>query len=221
MHNYVFVSKKNERVKQEYATIRKILQKAQNIIRKDFDIKFHSVGSYARNMITYEPNSNIGYDFDFNAEVFDDAWENYKPKAIKRIVREAINKVATEYGYANAEDSTRVLTIKKKDTKKSKILHSFDVAIVINYEDDNGYDCQDYIHFAKKKKLYNWCEQSHSFYTLDDKIGWIKDNDIPWNYVREYYLEKKNKNDNPDMHSRQIYAQTIHEICQKYGYYDE
>ena len=33
--------------------------------------------------------------------------------------------------------------------------------------------------------------------------------------VRKYYLYKKNINDNPNKHSRTIFAETIHEIWQK------
>lgn len=54
---------------------------------------------------------------------------------------------------------------------------------------------------------------------LPDKIDWIKENDL-WESMRDLYIEKKNKNDNPNMHSRTIFAITVHEICQKYGFYE-
>ena len=50
---------------------------------------------------------------------------------------------------------------------------------------------------------------------------WIKENGLWDEEMKKLYIDKKNKNDNPDMHSRAIFAMTIHEICQKIGFYEE
>ena len=55
---------------------------------------------------------------------------------------------------------------------------------------------------------------------LPDKIEWVKQNGL-WTDVRDLYLDLKNKNDNPDVHSRTIFAITVHQICQKNGFFDE
>lgn len=178
--------------------------------------RFDVVGSYKRNMITYDAKSNVGYDFDFDIEVNDDN-NKYPPKRLKNMLQNAMGAVCTEYGYDYPEDSTRVLTIKKKNRKKSCIIHSCDFAIVNNYVDDEGYECQEYIHHNKSRRNYTWCEQPNGYYMLPDKIDWIKDNRL-WNAMRDLYIEKKNKNDNPNMHSRTIFAITVNEICQKYGF---
>ena len=112
--------------------------------------------------------------------------------------------------------------IKKIDTKKSRILSSCDFCIVYNYEDEEGYDCQDYIKFVKNKGTYIWNERSYGYYMLPDKIDWLKDPEINlWNDVRVRYLELKNENTDENVHSRTLFAQAVHEICQKNGYYDE
>ncbi len=98
-------------------------------------------------------------------------------------------------------------------------MHSCDFAIVNNYVDDNGNECQEYIHFNKKQKNYSWHEQQQGFYLLDEKMEWIKDCGY-WQDVRDLYLYKKNHNNNSYKYSRSIYAETVHEICQRYGYYD-
>ena len=38
--------------------------------------------------------------------------------------------------------------------------------------------------------------------------------------VREVYKDKKNRNADPRTHSRTIFANTVHEVCQRNGYYD-
>ena len=73
------------------------------------------------------------HDFDINIEVNID--ENNDPKEIKNIVKNALNKVVTQYGYDNAEDLTRVLTIKKISRKNKTIKHSCDFAIIYNYKE--------------------------------------------------------------------------------------
>ena len=217
-HDFHYISKHDPEVKKVYNDILNMLDEVQDLLSNKFTFRFDVVGSYKRNMITYDSKSNIGYDFDFNIEVNDDS-NKYSPKKLKNMLQNAIGKVCIKYGYDYPEDSTRVLTIKKKDRKKSSILHSCDFAIVNNYIDDEEYECQEYIHYDKAHRNYTWCEQSDGYYMLSDKIDWIKGNNL-WNAVRDLYIEKKNKNDDPNMHSRTILAITVHEICQRYGFYE-
>lgn len=195
-----------------------IIHSVQNEVRQDFTFQFYFVGSVKRNMVTYDVKSNIGFDFDVDIHVNDDKCE-FSAKEIKTKVRLALNKVASRFGYGNAEDSTRVLTIKVKDKQNSRILHSCDFAIVNDYIDDDGNECQEYIHFNKRQNRYSWQEQPQGFYLLDEKAEWIKECGY-WQNVRDLYLDKKNYNSDQHKHSRSIYAETIHEICQKFGYYD-
>lgn len=219
-HDFHFISKKDPKVKKAYEDIQNMLKEVQNLVGEKFTFRFDVVGSYKRNMITYDAKSNVGYDFDFNIEV-NDGDEKYTPKQLKDILRNAIGAVCVKYGYDYPEDSTRVLTIKKKNRKESRILHSCDFAIVNNYIDDERYECQEYIHFDKPHRNYTWCEQPDGYYMLPEKIDWIKENGLWDEEMKELYIEKKNKNDNPDMHSRAIFAMTVHEICQKFGFYED
>lgn len=217
-HDFCYISKNDPKVKKAYSDILNILKEAQNLVRKKFTFRFDAVGSYKRNMITYDAKSNVGYDFDFNIEV-NDGNGRYKPKQLKNMLQNAIDAVCVKYGYDHPEDSTRVLTIKMKNRKKSCILHSCDFAIVNNYIDDDGYEGQEYIHNDKHGN-YTWCEQPEGYYMLPDKIDWIKENDL-WDVMRKLYIEKKNGNNDPNVHSRTIFAVTVHEICQKFGFYEE
>lgn len=194
-----------------------IITFVQSLIRKDFTFQFYFVGSTRRNMVTYDADTNVGYDFDVNIQV-NSTSENLTAKEIKMKIKDALDKIAIHFRYDYAEDSTRVLTIKFKDKENSRILHGCDFAIVNDYIDD-GYEGQQYIHFNKKQNKYFWAEQPKGYYLLEAKADWIKANDH-WQEVRTLYLGHKNRNNDPHKHSRSIYAETIHHICQKYGYYD-
>lgn len=212
----------------QYATIKQlsstkkdliqIINSVQNEVRQYFTFQFYFVGSVKRNMVTYDAKSNKGFDFDVNIQVNDDECR-FSANEIKTKIRLALNKVILRYGYDNAEDNTKVLTIKVKDRKNSKILHSCDFAIVNDYIDGNGNERQEYIRFNKRYGSYTWEEQTRGYYSLSEKEKWVKENGY-WAEMRELYLRKKNLNDNPDKHSRSIYAETIHEICQEYGYFE-
>ena len=216
MYNFQYVTAKQlSPIKQNLI---QIIHSVQNQVRQDFTFQFYFVGSVERNMVTYDVKSNIGYDLDVNIHVNDDECK-FSAKEIKDKIRLALNKIAHCYRYDNAEDSTRVLTIKVKDRENSKILHSCDFAIVNDYIDEDGNDRQEYINFNKKQHKYTWQEQPEGFYLLDEKAEWIKDCGY-WNEMRKMYLYKKNYNNDPNKHSRSIYAETVHEICQKHGYYD-
>ena len=216
MYNFEYVTKKQlSPVKKDLIQIINFVQKQ---VRKDFTFQFYFVGSVERNMVTYYVKSNVGFDFDVDIYVNDNACR-LSAKEIKTIIRLAFDKAAPCFGYDYAEDSTRVITIKFKDKENSKILHSCDFAIVNNYMDRNGNERQKYIHFNKRQNKYSWEEQPQEFYLLDERADWIKNNEY-WQEMRDLYLDKKNHNSDQHKYSRSIYAEAIHETCQKYGYYN-
>ena len=192
----------------------KIIHKLQDEVRDEFTFQYHFVGSSKRKMITRDQNSNTGFDFDVNIEV-NDPDENYSAEEIRNILHKGLDRVTNPYGYSifgydYTEDSTRVLTIKVKDKTNSRILHSCDFCII--YECGDGR--QQYIRYNKKQNCYSWEYQPKGYMELPAKIEWVKEKGL-WQQVRKYYLYKKNINDNPNKHSRTIFAETIHEIWQK------
>ena len=210
MHDFRHVTKKQAQpIKDE---LYQILYMVQDLVRDNFTFSFTPIGSSSRNMITCDAKSNIGFDFDINIEVNDDN-EDFEPKEIRTIIRTAIDRVAPRYGYKNCEDSTRVLTIKKVDTSHSRIIHSCDFAIVYNCGDGR----QQYIRFNKDNNYYFWEYQGKGFVGLEKKMDWLKRENL-WGELQDYYIYKKNCNDNPDKHSRSIFAESINEMCQKNGY---
>lgn len=210
MHDFRYVTKKQAQpIKDE---LYQILYMVQDLVRDNFTFSFTPIGSSRRNMITCDAKSNIGFDFDINIEVNDDN-EDFEPKEIRTIIRTAIDRVAPRYGYKNCEDSTRVLTIKKVDTSHSRIIHSCDFAIVYNCGDGR----QQYIRFNKDNNYYFWEYQGKGFVGLEKKMDWLKRENL-WGELQDYYIYKKNCNDNPDKHSRSIFAESINEMCQKNGY---
>lgn len=215
-HDFHYISKEDPKVVKAYDDIRRMLKEIQDLVGEEFTFRFDVVGSYRSNMITYDAKSNVGYDFDIDIKVNDSS--KYPPKKLKDILRNAIGAVCTKYGYDYPEDSTRVLTIKMKNREKSCIIHSCDFAIVTNYIDSEGYEGRKYIHYDKAHERYTWCKQPKGYYMLPDKVDWIKENGL-WDALRDLYIEKKNMNDDPNVHSRSIFAITVHEICQKYGFY--
>lgn len=207
MHDFIYVNRneakpfKNELIQ--------IIYEVQDLVEDYFTFQFRPVGSSSRNMITYDKKSNIGFDFDFDLEINDNE-ENYSPTEIRHIIKNAIDQVAPRYGYNHCEDSTRVLTIKKVNTITSQILHSCDFALVYNCDDGS----QQYIRFNKKNNNYTWEYQGKGFKNLEKKITWLKGNGC-WEDLQDYYIDKKNQNNNPDKHSRSIFAESINEMYQK------
>ena len=210
MHDFKYVTKNEAKpVKEE---LYQILHEVQDIVREYFTFSFTPVGSSKRNMITYDTKSNIGFDFDFNIEVNDDD-QRFNPKEIRTILRNAIDRVAPRYGYKYCEDSTRVLTIKKVNTFSSRIIHSCDFAIVYNCK----YGRQQYIRYNKADNTYSWEYQGKGFVGLEKKIEWLKKNKL-WEELTDYYIFKKNNNNDTNKHSRSIFAESVNEMCMKNGY---
>lgn len=213
MYHYEYVSR-NE-AKPYRQEIENILHEVQELVRDCFTFQYSFIGSSARNMITFDPTTNIGFDFDVN--IFPNDWNNqYSAKELKIKLMQMIDRVAPKYGFRPCENSTRVITIKKVDFWSGAIVHSCDFAIVNDFEDKKGNLHQEFIKFRKKTGEYLWQEQPRG-YNLEYKIEWIKSKGL-WNDVFDLYLDKKNYNTNHDKKSRALFAETINEICQKNGY---
>lgn len=217
-HDFHYISKHSPEVREAYGSLMELLSEVHHEL-KQYTFQHKIVGSYSYNMITYDAKSNIGFDFDVNIYPHDE--DNViKPKDLRKWLKAAIDKCAQKYGFDFAEDSTRVLTIKVKDRKHSRIVYSVDFCIVNDYTDDDGDEHQKYVRFNKKHNSYEWDEQSDGYYMLPEKIEWLKDNGL-WNDAfRKLYIDKKNSNTDPYVHSRTVFANTVHEVCQKNGFFD-
>lgn len=206
MHDFRYVSKS------EYKPLKnqiiELLYDVQDEVRSYFTFRFDFIGSTKRNMITQDIKSNIGFDFDVNIEVNDDD-EDYTAADIRNKLRNAITKVSRNYDFTKCEDSTRVITIKKVNRWYSTIEHSCDFAVVYGSQ---------YIRYNKGSQKYSWELQSKGYINIEQKADTLKNdkNKKYWNEVREVYIDKKNRNTNPDKHSRSIYAETINEVYKRY-----
>ena len=207
MYHYDYVSK-NQAAPYKKELI-EIIKKVQDEVRDYFTFQFTFIGSSSRNMITFDPKTNIGFDFDVNLEVNDDE-EEYDPDEIRRILHDAFAKIASRYGYNKFEDSTRVITIKVVDYWRSRISHSCDFAVV--YNSKKG---QQYIRFNKETGKYTWEFQTQPYKDLEKRADFLKKNGH-WDEVLDVYLDKKNSNDNPDKRSRSLYAETINECYSRH-----
>lgn len=218
-HSFKYVSKSDPHLKAAHKDAINLIKEVQNEVRSQLTFQYESVGSYVRNMVTYDAKSNIGYDLDFNLIVNDDQ-NQYSAKQIKNALQRAMNAVAQKHGYDYPEDSTRVLTLKCKDREHSKIRHSIDFAIIKDHIDKDGDIRRVCIQFDKRKSRYIWCEQPSGEYDLPERIALLKEEEL-WDELREYYLEKKNMNEDPDLHSRQLFSMAVNELMQKNGLLDE
>jgi len=218
-HDFRYISKHDPKVETAYQDLMQLLSEVRKELKKTYTFQHRVVGSYKRNMITYDAKGNTGFDFDVNIYPNDDDNE-ISPKDLKLKLKAALNKCGPAHGFSPAEDSTRVLTIKVKDQKHSRIIYSVDFCIVNDYTDEDGDERQEYIHNNKKQKNgYSWTEQPEGYYMLPNKIEWLKGNGL-WQHVLDTYINKKNTNDDEHIHSRTIFAITVHEVCQQNGYYD-
>ena len=214
MNHFEYVSKsKYMPVKKELI---KIINQVQDELREQFTFDYKFIGSSSRNMITYDPKTNKGYDFDINIEVNDyDAY--YSAKELKEILINTFNQVIKlTYPYASCQNNTRVFTIKVYEEnpcciniialRSPKIEYSCDFAIVNTINDHQ----QEYIRFNKNTHEYSWQMQCKG-YSLSKKEAYIKNNKLT-NELRKIYLDKKNFNTNPNKKSRALYAEAVNEL---------
>lgn len=207
MYHFEYVSKKEAAPYK--ADLIELINKVQDHVRDKFTFQYTFIGSSSRNMITYDPTTNIGFDFDVNITVNDDD-EDYSPEEIRTILHNAFLRFMTAYGYNKCEQSTRVISMKVVNQCSSRVIRSCDFAVV--YEGRNGQQC---IRFNKERNYFSWEFQTQTYKELEFRADYLKENGH-WNEVLGVYLDKKNNNDNPDKHSRSLYAETVNECYRRY-----
>lgn len=215
MPKYEYVSKN------EYQPVRKeleeIIKEVQDFVRDKFTFQFKLVGSGSKHLITREVGGNKGFDFDYNLILNCEAGHYWKPDFAKKALMNAFNEVVKGTRYDYPEDSTTAITIKVKDKKHSKIIHSYDFAIIYypDFEEDEDSYFK-YVRYDKQSDKYTWkirnCSKNY-----DGKIEWLKDNvDGYWQEIKDEYLKVKDANNDPNKHSFQLYYEAVNNVFNYY-----
>ena len=190
-----------------------ILKSIQRDLREKriLTFQFNLIGSAKRKLITRVENGNQGFDLDYNIviqKVFNNRYNN--AKLLKQKFIDLFNKYFDD-SYDYSEDSTSVITIKKLNAQRNKIICSVDFAIVSYYEDEEGMERQKYIRFDKNSGNYSWAlrKVATNHRHVEDLI---KENNL-WEDVKDLYLNNKNKE--PYKKSRIVYYQTLETIYRR------
>ena len=135
-----------------------ILKSIQRDLKENgiLTFQFNLIGSAKRKLITRVENGNQGFDLDYNIviqRIFNNRYKN--AKLLKQKFIDLFNKYFDD-SYDYSEDSTSVITIKKLNAQRNKIICSVDFAIVSYYEDEEGMERQKYIRFDKNSGNYSW-----------------------------------------------------------------
>lgn len=210
--------------KSEYRPVRveieQIINRVQDILRNDFTFRFQLVGSGKKHLITRIKNGNKGFDFDYNLILNCESGYCWKPKFAKEKLLNAFDQAICGTEFDHPENSTTSITIKVKDTKNSRIIHSCDFAVIYYPElEDDEYPYFKYIRNNKKKGQSNYSWEKRNFsVNIDYKFEWLKENiEGYWEAIKEEYLKVKNSNKDPNKHSFQLYFETINNLFNNYS----
>lgn len=227
MTMYVYVNKK------EYAPYKKevedIIRHAQRIMKQKYKTTFQYklIGSAGRHLVTRIKNGNKGYDFDYNLILQEsDLWEN--PKKLKQQFMNAFDeavkgtpyiKLEDETPYNKLEDSTSSITIKAIDKKNSKIIRSFDLAIIYYLDDEEPDEGYKYLRNLKNGQYEFWLRKLSV--NIDTKLDEIEEYEDGWNMVREEYLKLKNRNKDSNKKSFTLYLESVNNVHNQLMQYEE
>ena len=106
-YNFNYISKHNPEVQKVYDELQEIIREIRNILRKEITFQSEPVGSYSRNMITFDFKSNVGFDLDFNFDI-QKTIKDFSAKEIHNKFLNALNQAATKYSYSAVDENTSV-----------------------------------------------------------------------------------------------------------------
>lgn len=196
--------------KKEYQPVREdvedIIRTVQSILRsKGITFRYELIGSGNRRMVTRIVNGNKGFDFDYNLVV--SSMPEITAKQMKDEFTNAFRIALRKTGYEDPEDSTSVLTVKMVDKGCSRIMHSFDMAILIPSE--NGLF---YIHHDKRSNQYSYQLRGGNI-DLDAYLDEIERYYVDgWGLNRDKYLLLKNRNDDPGKRSFNLFVEAVKNV---------
>lgn len=167
-----------------------IMQELCHQLKEEYDIgaTFYLVGSGAKKLVTQNAGNPI--DLDYNLEILR-CEDVSNGKALKDAVKQSFDKVLCKHGWLSAQDSTSVLTARKRIDYFGAPSFSIDVCITMRDEDGNYHRL---IHEKTGILCYDrwfWNEMPHSA-RLREKADYIKKQG-KWHLVREQYLNIKNR----------------------------
>lgn len=165
------------------------------------------VGSAKRNLVIQHPTKGIDCDYQI---IIQKNKKNLTPQRIKELFRLSFNK-HRPYGLSPCENSTSALTIKQKDETHSRVVFSFDIAII---KIRNG--IYEIIRRTSGNNFtWNQLRDMAGFY---ERYNLISDSRM-WNDLRTRYYEKKIKQMNGDdsRKSFQLLNEAVNETLQFFG----
>ncbi len=175
------------------------------------------VGSMKNGLVTQNEKEPIDYDFNLWIKSAENINVLHDPKQLKSTIIKAFNEVLDRNGWETCDDSTSVITTKKRVFKNGNPT-PFDIDICIVREDNfgnwyrlihrkTGFECSD---------LYIW-ERGPSIRDLEHKEEVLKPD--YWMDVRTSYLQKKNmylsRQDMINHPSYNCYIEAVNEIYAK------
>lgn len=216
--SYEYVSKK------EYAPARKeiedLIKKLHLEVKKlnkEFTFEHKLIGSGSRHLITRVVGGNQGFDFDYNLILNTKKYE-WNAEYAKQLIMKALNNIVKGTNFDYPENSKSAITLKVKDRKNSRIIHSVDLAIVYYPENDPDFNGYMFVWVTKNngQSIYEWKRRSLS-HNIDEKLKWLEYNvDNYWNKIREQYLYLKNIRNNQRKSSFSIYLEVVNNIYNQY-----
>ena len=99
-HDFRFISKHAPEVKAAYSDLIQLLSLVHDDLKHKYKFEHRVVGSYERDMITYDLKSNVGFDLDVNITPHDDD-QKYSAKEIKLSFKRSLDMLSL-FAYTNS-----------------------------------------------------------------------------------------------------------------------
>ena len=200
-----YVSKKE--VKPWINKFNNLINKIRPLLKEE-GIKFtvNLVGSSKRNLVVRHHNK--GFDCDFQIYIMQNK-KYLSPKEIKLKFIEVINN-NKESIFDKCEDKTKSIKLKYKDVNNKKIIFSYDIVILRNFNDEIKIIKK----IDEKKNIYDFVSVK-DYSKHNEYFKKIYGNKM-WKDLREMYYNKKINNTN-NKKSFQLLHECVIEILKKYN----
>ncbi len=200
-----------EELKKIKNIIYKLMINIQDEIRHCFAFGFNYTGMTQQNMVTYNPEKNIGFDLEISITIKKD--HIYTADEIISILDLGLEKFKDVFNYEYSLTEYAPIIIKLKDPSNNNLIHICDLLIV--HQKQKEKNNHQYIKYNQDKNYYIWKPQTRVHYSLKYRLDWCKKNKL-WDEIRHDYIVKKNLNIEKECINVMLFYDVINETEMKH-----
>ena len=178
----------------------------------DFDFNYNFSGPSAVNMVTYDENDDLGFEYDLDIVLN----KKYTADDTVKVFSDAFSKYKLSYSFTVHEYDDELDLFFDAGPYRKDVIFTCCLHFIV----DDSKKCVEryrYIQYDEGYSCYIWVNSSNKFNHLSKEIKWLKAQKL-WTELRNEFLYNRD-NCTEYINSKDLFMETVHKLAVKKGMY--